>query len=448
MAGIQKVSFTSPYGAEEAEIARRQRLAEALRAQGMQPLGPTETIGGWAIRKSPMEGIGRAAQQISGAYQEKQATEMAKALRERQQSDRSADMGTLASMLRGAPATSEQIVDEQAAGGMGAPATINAPARLGGVDPAMLGQLRSPEMQNWAMQQYFEQMKPKAPIKLGKDDSLIDPTTYKPLVQAQKAPLKGGPGDQFLDPTTFKPLATIAPKQDDLTAALTAAGIDPKSPEGQRIARDRLTKMTTHAPAQSVKVDVKTGESLGKEIGPMVAESRASALGALDAINTASRIKNALSAGNVTLGPTATVRNQIDQIAQVMGVAGSNTEEKLVNTREVTRGLAQFTIAARKALKGQGQVSDFEGRLLLKAESGEIDDFTMPELKAFIATTDRLARRQYGLHKSNVDVMRKRPDLQNLVPFYEVPDLPAAEGGPQIKDRTRAFLRARGIKVE
>ena len=430
MPGIKKVSFTSPYGAEEAEIERRQRLAEILRQQGMQPLGPTETIGGWAVKKSPMEGLGRAAQQISGAYQENQATEMAKALRERQQGDRSADMGTLASMLRGAPATSEQIVDEQAAGGMGAPATINAPARPAGIDPAMLGQLRSPWGQNIGDQMLLE--------KIARDM----PKPQEPYTLAPGA-VRYGPDNKQLAQAPHKP-----EKEDEFTRMMRAAGIDPAGPEAQRLTKSRLDKMTSHPPAPSVKVDVKTGESLGKEIGPMVAESRASALGALDAINTASRIKTALSAGNVTLGPTATVRNQIDQIAQVMGVAGRNTEEKLVNTREVTRGLAQFTIAARKALKGQGQVSDFEGRLLLKAESGEIDDFTIPELKAFIATTDRLARRQYGLHKSNVDVMRKRPDLANLVPFYEVPALPAAEGGPKIKDRTRAFLRARGIEVE
>ena len=156
----------------------------------------------------------------------------------------------------------------------------------------------------------------------------------------------------------------------------------------------------------------------------MVAESRNAALGSLDAIDTAARIRTAISGGNVTLGPTATVRNQINQIAQVMGIAGGSTEEKLVNTREVARGLAQFTVAARKALKGQGQVSDFEGKLLQRAESGNIADFTIPELKSFIAVTERLARKQYGLHKSNIDVMRKRPDLSNLVPFYEVPELP------------------------
>ena len=174
---IKSVAFTSPYDAEQQEIDRRRALAEALQAQGAQPLPTNRMAGRVAIPISPFEGAAKLAQGFSGAYQQNQATEMAKALRERQQGDRSADMGTLASMLRGAPATSEQIVDEQAAGGMGAPATINAPARPGGVDPAMLGQLRSPWGQNIGDQMLLEQMKPKKPVVVGR--SLLDPTSGK-----------------------------------------------------------------------------------------------------------------------------------------------------------------------------------------------------------------------------------------------------------------------------
>lgn len=180
---LQQVGFTSgPYAAEEMEIERRRRMAEALQARGTEGLGNTEVVGGWAIPKSPWEGVGRMAQQVSGAYQDRRAAEMARALRERQQGDRSADMTVLASMLKGAPATSEQIMDEQAAGGEGQMATINAPARPGGIDPAMLGQLRTPQMQDLAMQMYIKQIQPKDPnALLGK----INPKDYTPESFAQ-----------------------------------------------------------------------------------------------------------------------------------------------------------------------------------------------------------------------------------------------------------------------
>ena len=156
---IQNVSFQSgPYGAEQAEIDRRRQYAQALSQQGMQPMGETQMAGGWAIPNSPTQGLAKMLQAYSGRKGQEAADEKQKALAERMRGDRTSDMGTLAAMLRGTPATSEQIVDEQAAGGMGAPATINAPARPGGVDPAMLGQLRSPEMQGVGMNLWAQQM--------------------------------------------------------------------------------------------------------------------------------------------------------------------------------------------------------------------------------------------------------------------------------------------------
>lgn len=177
-------------------------------------------------------------------------------------------------------------------------------------------------------------------------------------------------------------------------------------------------------------VEVKLPNDIAKEIGPMLTESKNSATGAVDALDAVGRINNALASGNVNLGPTATIRNKIDQLAEVAGIGGKDTAERLVNTRQTIRALAQFTIAARKQLKGQGQVSDFEGKLLQRAESGEIDDFTMPELKAFVGVTERLATKQYERHQQNLAIMRKNDNLKELTPFYEVPFL-APQGGPK-----------------
>lgn len=179
----------------------------------------------------------------------------------------------------------------------------------------------------------------------------------------------------------------------------------------------------------AVKVDQKTGESFAKEIAPMMTESRAAAVGAVGAVDTAQRINNAIAKGNVTLGPTATLRNKADQITQLLGVGGATTEERLVNTRNVIRGLSQFAVAARKQLKGQGQVSDYEGKLIQRAEAGEIDDFTLPELKDFVSVTERLAKKTYGEHQRMLGVMKSDERLTGFVPFYEAPLLPG--GGQQ-----------------
>ena len=206
--------------------------------------------------------------------------------------------------------------------------------------------------------------------------------------------------------------------------SLRLAGVVEGSLDAQAKWKEYVDKQSQHPPAASMKVEVKTGESLAKEIGPMMAESRAAALGSLETVDAATRIGQAIEKGQVTLGPLATMRNKTAQFMQVLGAIGKDTQEQLVNTRNVIRGLAQFAVAARKALKGQGQVSDWEGKLIQRAESGEIDDFTLPELKDFIAVTERLSRRQYTQHQYNLDKMRSREDLKGVAPFYEVPDMP------------------------
>jgi hypothetical protein len=280
---------------------------------------------------------------------------------------------------------------------------------------------------------------------MGVGENLVDVTPGRtptsvfaapPKPQLVQVPVQGQPG--VTQPTWMRPGE----------ASGTAIGgmnmPDILNPDVQRARRD-VAK--AGAPSVSVKVDQKTGESFAKEIGPMMTESRAAASGAVDAIGTAERVKNALSQGNVTLGPTATIRNKADQIAQIMGVGGADTEERLINTRNVMRGLSQFALQARKQLKGQGQVSDYEGRLIQRAEAGEIEDFTLPELKDFIGVTEKLARKTYSEHQRNIEVMNSNPELQRFVPFYSVPELPQSAATAPTAPKVKRFNPKTG-KIE
>ena len=109
----------------------------------------------------------------------------------------------------------------------------------------------------------------------------------------------------------------------------------------------------------------------------------------------------------------------------MLGINGADDTEILANTRGTIQGLAQFTLSGRSALKGQGQISDFEGKLLEKAASGNIEDMTLPEIKVISDTAKRVAKVQAGTHKRNMSVMRSKPELQGVADFYDVPDLPA-----------------------
>lgn len=106
MAGIQSVSFTSPgydYAAEQADIDRRRKLAELLQAHSQQPFAGTESIGGVAVKKSPMEGLGRVAQGLFSGLAGQEADEKAKALSDRAQNDYKAMIAKGLRELQGTP---------------------------------------------------------------------------------------------------------------------------------------------------------------------------------------------------------------------------------------------------------------------------------------------------------------------------------------------------------
>lgn len=206
------ITYSNPYAAEEAEIERSRRLAEALRAQSMQPIGDTQFApGGLAIRRSPLEGFGKLAQAWSANAQGQAAEDRQKALYERQRQDWMGDMTALANNLRGAPAG----VDEDAAGNV----TERPAVRAGQLNPAVMGQLRTPQMQQVAMQQMLAGLLRDPNAMLGKiDPKDYTPESFRAFVQTgdatqlrprvkQEAVNTGG-STQFVDP--YNPPAQIA----------------------------------------------------------------------------------------------------------------------------------------------------------------------------------------------------------------------------------------------
>ena len=72
----------TPYSIEAEQIARRRKLAEAMQAQSLQ-MDPTQMVSGRAIPYSPVQGLNKLAQALSGARGQALATEESKGLSER-----------------------------------------------------------------------------------------------------------------------------------------------------------------------------------------------------------------------------------------------------------------------------------------------------------------------------------------------------------------------------
>jgi hypothetical protein len=173
------------------------------------------------------------------------------------------------------------------------------------------------------------------------------------------------------------------------------------------------------AGAPSIRIENKTGESLAKEIGPMLSESTAAATGAAQQIDAANRITKAIDSNKIFAGPGASIRLKTAQIGEVLGIGGKDDAEKIANTRSTVRGLAEMTLQGRKQMRGQGAITESESKLAEKAISGDIDDLTPSEIKQLANASARSARFVYQEHQKKLSVVRNNPNTAQLAPFYE-----------------------------
>ena len=153
----EQVSFTlpSPYQAEMADIARRQRMAELMQQQAFQP-AETFSYNGIQARTSPLTGLAKALQGYVAVKTQKDLANEQKALGEKYRSQSAEEGSQFLKALRGTPAiegtegvpeqkfipTSEDIADnprllsnvnpqQQAAMNMGQMPELTVPAQRG-----------------------------------------------------------------------------------------------------------------------------------------------------------------------------------------------------------------------------------------------------------------------------------------------------------------------------
>lgn len=271
--------------------------------------------------------------------------------------------------------------------------------------------------------EYFAAIrKDTTPIKLGKDDRLLEPGTNKVLVDAMPDPAKMPAAIQEYEYAkqqgyggTFQQFQTELKK-----AGATNIGMP--------------------------KIEIKMGESVAGQVGPMVKDSKVQAQGAVGMFDSADRIQKALDSGKVSTGPFTT---QIQTVKQLIQKVGGGSDDGIRQTRQVIKGLAQMSVEARKELQGQGQVTDSESAAVAKAESGDINDLTTGELQDLVTLTKRAAHYRAKNHQSLLDSMSAQDATKGSVPFYKVqgldrllnhsPQLPQIGGGGAFDDALKKY---------
>lgn len=232
---------------------------------------------------------------------------------------------------------------------------------------------------------------PKDPIKMGKSDRLIDPTTMKELVSA--AP-------EELDPN--KPFFFV----------------DGKIVPNPSYQRYELAK--AHAGAPKIPaIQVKLSEGLGSAAADRISAGAGAAEAAVANLSVISRMRTATKDKKVLIGPATKLRQGLKQVGVLMGTAGADDQETLNNTRMVVQGLAEMSLNARQELKGTGPITENEQAILNKARSGEIEDLTVGELNLLMGVSERAAKAKIAAHQRNLKFLRSRPETAELALLFD-----------------------------
>jgi hypothetical protein len=186
------------------------------------------------------------------------------------------------------------------------------------------------------------------------------------------------------------------------------------------------------AGASNVSVNTATKpflSEIGKGAGEAVNAAYQGAVAATKTLQNVDQIRQGL--GGAILGPGANARVSLAQLGQTLGIAGKDTAEQLQNTRMVVQGLARQELSAAEAMKGQGQITESERGILRRAEAGQINDFTAPEVKTLLNALEKSARYRIGVHQSNMQRLQRDPNAQGVVEYMQV-DAPPPTNTTQV----------------
>lgn len=396
---IQNVgAVPAAYATDAQELARSQRLAQMLSSQTP---AQGQMVSGRYVAPSITQNLAGLVNAGVGAYfsdkAEKQQLELAKKLRE-------GDSAAIADFMKtkqGTPA-GEMAVEMagpygQSGGGMNVPqpmAMQDVPAVAGNAQEAYANLQADPRI----------------------SDSLRNMARQKMFADNEAFNLPEGSVRFERQPDgTLKQVAAGGEKTSNDYKDYQIAIKDPISP--YKGSFQQYQKEMKQAGANKFDFSNMMGKGVLNTIGPMLVESKTATSGAVQQAVAANQILRAIDTNAIFTGIGAKQKMTMAQIAQLFGISGELTDEKIANTRGAVQGLAQLTLQGRKQMRGEGSITESEGALAQKAMSGEID-LTKEEIRLLANAAKRASKFTYEQHQSMLGALEK--DSPNAVPYYQI----------------------------
>jgi hypothetical protein len=268
------------------------------------------------------------------------------------------------------------------------------------------------------------------------------------LAEAEAKAIQEGVKAEFARPVAIAELAktkaeTLAPS---VRESIDFANLPPEQQQ-----TFKALQILKKPPAAVTNVNVSNvDKTAAAELGKLVPDLYNQANSAASQLTELPRYQKALDAA--ITGPFAEQRLSTARVASALGFTG----DKGVNaTREVIQGLSEMALKSRTMLTGQGQITEGEQKLLIKARSGDID-FTKGELKTIFGVADRAAKAQYTQSRKLLEsAARESPTarmfLENMQPLEQpeapkpaapaAPTAPAAPAAPGMPAGFRVIQR-------
>lgn len=187
---------------------------------------------------------------------------------------------------------------------------------------------------------------------------------------------------------------------------------------------EQWVKEKARAGATNVSVSADKGfaGAFGKNAADALQASQDAAVSAQASNSTISDIRDAMKSGNVILGPGATIRQMFARAGQVAGAGTPEAAQSLANTKRVEQGLARIELEAANLIKGQGQVTENERKIVQRAAAGQIQDLTPQELEVALKAIERNNAMKIKSHEIRSSVVRGNPAVGSLGGMLDAPN--------------------------